>query len=61
MSRGRSKALSGVLAAFGRVTREAIENADDNEDPVTADMFTEVARGVDQWLWFVEAHVQGGG
>ena len=54
------KALSDVLAAFGRVTREAIDDADDNEDPGTADMFTEIDRGIDQWLWFVEAHVQGG-
>ena len=25
----------------------------------TADLFTEVSRGIDKWLWFVEAHVQG--
>jgi starvation-inducible DNA-binding protein len=24
----------------------------------TADLFTEVSRGVDKWLWFVEAHLQ---
>jgi starvation-inducible DNA-binding protein len=24
----------------------------------TADLFTEVLRGIDKWLWFVEAHVQ---
>ena len=55
------KALSDALAAFGRVAREAIDEADDSEDPGTADMFTEIDRGIDQWLWFVEAHLQGGG
>jgi starvation-inducible DNA-binding protein len=27
-------------------------------DADTADLFTEVSRGVDKWLWFVEAHLQ---
>ncbi len=26
-----------------------------------ADLFTEVSRGIDQWLWFVEAHLQAEG
>ncbi len=24
----------------------------------TADLFTEISRGTDKWLWFVEAHSQ---
>ena len=24
----------------------------------TADVFTEVSRGIDKWLWMVEAHLQ---
>jgi starvation-inducible DNA-binding protein len=24
----------------------------------TADLFTEISRGIDKWLWFVEAHLQ---
>jgi len=24
----------------------------------TADLFTEISRGIDKWLWFVEAHSQ---
>ena len=28
------------------------------EDADTADMFTDVSRGIDKWLWFVEAHTQ---
>ncbi len=52
------KALSTVLAKFGEVVREAIETADDAEDADSADIFTEISRGLDQWLWFVEAHLQ---
>ena len=32
---------------------------DELEDAVTTDLLTEVSRGVDKWLWFVEAHQQG--
>ena len=52
------KALATALSAFGRTAREAIDTADEAEDKDTADVFTEVSRGIDQWLWFVEAHVQ---
>lgn len=52
------EALSTVLAAFGKLIRQAIETADDLDDKDTADLFTEVSRGTDKWLWFVEAHGQ---
>ncbi len=52
------KALSGALAAFGARVRKAIGEADDLDDPGTADIFTEISRGIDKWLWFVEAHLQ---
>jgi starvation-inducible DNA-binding protein len=51
-------ALSSVLAAFGKTARTAIEQANDFGDFTTADLFTEVSRGIDKWLWFVEAHNQ---
>ncbi len=51
-------ALSDSLAAFGRVSRMAVEAVDELEDAITADIMTEITRGVDQWLWFVEAHQQ---
>ena len=54
------RAMSTALATFGRCAREAIDQADEAEDKDTADMFTEISRGVDKYLWFVEAHVQGG-
>jgi starvation-inducible DNA-binding protein len=52
------RALSTVLAAFGKLSREAIADADKADDPATADMFTQITRGIDKWLWFVEAHLQ---
>ena len=51
-------ALSTALAMFGRAVREAINSANDLGDLDTADLFTEVSRGIDKWLWFVEAHLQ---
>ena len=51
-------ALSDVLAQFSGKAREAIEELDELEDPDSADILTEVSRGVDKWLWFVEAHQQ---
>jgi starvation-inducible DNA-binding protein len=58
---GRShvEALSSALAAFGAAARKGIDQANEMGDLDTADLFTEVSRGIDKWLWFVEAHVQG--
>ena len=57
---GRShvEALSSALAEFGKAARKAIDEADDLGDQDTCDLFTEVSRGIDKWLWFVEAHLQ---
>jgi starvation-inducible DNA-binding protein len=51
-------ALSTALADFGKKVRQGIDEADKLEDKDTADLFTEVSRGVDKSLWFVEAHIQ---
>ncbi len=51
-------ALSDVLAQFGRSVRMGIAEMDALDDAVSADILTEVARGVDKWLWFVEAQQQ---
>ncbi|MDQ3950724.1 MAG: DNA starvation/stationary phase protection protein Dps [Gemmatimonadota bacterium] len=53
-------ALSDVLAQFGRAVRIGIEEMNELEDAATADILTEICRGVDKWLWFVEAHAQDG-
>jgi starvation-inducible DNA-binding protein len=52
-------ALSDVLAQFGRSARISIAEMDELEDAVSTDLLTEVSRGVDKRLWFVEAHQQG--
>jgi len=51
-------ALSSALAEFGASTRDAIDLAAEAGDADTADLFTEVSRGVDKLLWLVEAHLQ---
>jgi len=51
-------ALSDVLAQFSAKARAAIDELEDLEDPDSMDILTEVSRGVEQWLWFVEAHQQ---
>jgi starvation-inducible DNA-binding protein len=53
-------AVADVLSAFGRLARAAIEAAGDAKDQDTADIFTEISRGADKWLWMVEAHAQVG-
>jgi starvation-inducible DNA-binding protein len=52
------KCLASALASFGTRIRFAIEEVDTLEDAGSADLCTEISRGVDQWLWFVEAHDQ---
>ena len=52
------EALATVLAAFGKAARKAITDVNELGDLDTADLFTEVSRGVDKLLWLVEAHVQ---
>jgi len=49
-------ALSSAIAAFGASTREAIATAAAIGDPVTADIFTEVTRGLDSDLWQLASH-----
>ena len=60
ISEGRDHvdALSSALAEFGKLVRENIDEADEAGDMDTADLFTEVSRGTDKLLWFVEAHIQ---
>jgi starvation-inducible DNA-binding protein len=51
-------AVSKALSTFGREARETIDQAAKLEDADAADIFTEISRGIDKWLWFVEAHGQ---
>ncbi len=52
-------AVAGALAAFEQSVREAIDEAAANGDQETADVFTEVGRGVAKRLWFIESHLEG--
>jgi starvation-inducible DNA-binding protein len=52
------EAVSRALSTFGHDARNTIDEATSLGDADTADIFTEVSRGIDKWLWFVEAHSQ---
>jgi starvation-inducible DNA-binding protein len=52
------EALSSAIAAFNAEARKAIDETAALGDAVSADMFTEITRGLDKQLWFIEAHNQ---
>jgi len=52
------EAVSKALSTFGHEARETIDQADELGDADTAGIFTEISRGMDKWLWFVEGHSQ---
>jgi starvation-inducible DNA-binding protein len=57
---GHIDALSTTLTSFGRHARYASEQASELKDADTAAIFTEIGRGIDKWLWFVETSQQAG-
>lgn len=58
--KGHIDALTATLAAFGKHARYASEQATELKDADTADIFKEIARGIDKWLWLVETSQQSG-
>jgi starvation-inducible DNA-binding protein len=52
------EAVARALSTFGREARISIDETNAFDDADSADMFTEISRGIDKWLWFVEAHLQ---
>jgi starvation-inducible DNA-binding protein len=52
-------ALSAALAQFGIRIQGTIAETSTRGDPDSADICTEVSRGIDKWLWMLEAHQQG--
>lgn len=50
-------ALANSLATFAELARGAIDQATAFGDADTSDVFTEISRGIDQYLWLVEAHL----
>ena len=53
------KAVAARLAAFTNSARGAIDQTDTLGDANTADLLTEISRGADKYLYFLEAHLQG--
>jgi len=51
-------AVAKALSAFGRESRATIDQVNELGDADSADIFTEISRGIDKWIWFVEAHIQ---
>lgn len=49
-------ALSSAIASLGASVHEAIAKAAMIGDAVTADVFTEICRGLDSDLWLLESH-----
>ncbi|HNR00080.1 MAG TPA: DNA starvation/stationary phase protection protein Dps [Trueperaceae bacterium] len=45
------------VAAYAKSTRQAIEAVSKIDEPTTEDLLTEVSRGTDQQLYFLEAHL----
>jgi len=52
------KALVRRVVRFRQARPGAIDSALDARDADTADLFTQVSRGTDKLLWFVEAHAE---
>jgi starvation-inducible DNA-binding protein len=50
--------MAKSLSTFGKDARRSIDDATKLNDADTADLFTEISRGVDKLLWMVEAHIQ---
>jgi starvation-inducible DNA-binding protein len=51
-------ALADRLAPYAKILREMIGQSNDLEDANTADLYTEISRQIDKYLWFLEAHLQ---
>ncbi len=52
------QAVAERLAAYVKHIREGIAKTDQLDDQATNDLYIEIARAIDQKLWFVEAHLQ---
>ena len=50
--------LAEQMAHLAATTRAAADQAEQVHDMGTNDLFIEVIRDLDKWLWFLEAHLQ---
>lgn len=53
------KAVADRLSRTGKSIRAAIEASNEAGDADAADIFTQVSRDLDKYLWFVESHIAG--
>ena len=51
-------ALDAALRVLAETMRQAIGRSADARDMVTADILTEITRGLDKLQWFISAHVK---
>lgn len=51
------QALTAALESFARAARAAVSRCNQFDDFATADLFTEICRGADKWLWMIESHL----
>lgn len=51
------KFLVHNVAHYANALREAVQESDDLDDAITADLFTQLTRELDKDLWFLEAHL----
>jgi starvation-inducible DNA-binding protein len=58
-SKDHITALADRFAAYARSLREGADFAEELHDMDTNDLYTEVSRTIDKYLWFLEAHLQG--
>jgi starvation-inducible DNA-binding protein len=49
--------LTERYGAYTGMLREALAKADESEDPVTEDLYTECLRAAELDLWFLESHI----
>ena len=52
------RAVADRLGAFTNSAREAIDQTEKLGDAATSDLFTEITRCADKYLYFLEAHLQ---
>jgi len=51
------KFLVHNVAHHANALREAVQESDDLDDPITSDLFATMTRELDKDLWFLEAHL----
>ncbi|MDX2113407.1 MAG: DNA starvation/stationary phase protection protein Dps [Alphaproteobacteria bacterium] len=50
------KLIAGAVTAAAMKMRAAIDTSAEHSDQVSADIFTEITRGLDKLAWFVSSH-----